>query len=83
MHVTPGDLISKYIYMHIWKNDVGHTSFLTLLINTYVYVRAYMCIYMCMYTKKSIHTYIASFLEAPQCHPVPLTFKTSLWSEKY
>lgn len=58
---------------------MGHASFSALLINTCVYV--HVC--MCMYIKICIHIYITSFLGIPQCHPVTLTFKSSLWSEKY
>lgn len=58
---------------------MGHASFSALLINTCVYV--HVC--MCMYVKICIHIYITSVLGIPQCHPVTLTFKSSLWSEKY
>lgn len=56
---------------------MGHASF--SLISTCVYV--HVC--MCMYIKICIHICITSFLGIPLCHPVPLTFKSSLWSEKY
>lgn len=83
MLLTSGDLIRKYMCSCVRK-DLGHTSFLTLLINTYAYVHVYVCIYICVCIEEScIHIYIASFLETAQCHPVPPTFKSSLWSEKY
>lgn len=36
-----------------------------------------------MYIKICIHICITSFLGIPQCHPVPLALKSSLWSEKH
>lgn len=42
-----------------------------------------MHVCMCMYIKICMHICITSFLGIPQCHPVPLTSKSSLRSEKY
>lgn len=58
---------------------MGHASFSALLINTCVYV--HVC--MCMYINICIRIYITSVLGILQCHPVTLTFKSSLWFEKY
>lgn len=41
------------MYVHIWRKDLGHTSFFTLPINTYVYV----CIYVYV-SKKYVYIYI-------------------------
>lgn len=62
--------------MRIWRKDLGHTSFLTLLMSTSVYVHVDMCIYMCKYIKRYVYIYILLVsLKLPSVIPFHSTSK--------